>query len=89
MKPDFLHFHFDCQMQIQMQPQRSDESLSASGARTDAQVSNVLSVMKCKGPDSYELLNHSICSFLSSVIPFFSPAGRFIVSNPGSVQARK
>lgn len=46
-------------------------SLSASGAETDVQVSSAISVMKCKGTGSYELLNKTI--FHSSNIPFFSP----------------
>lgn len=59
-------------------------SLLASGAETDVRVSNAISVMKCKGAGSSELLNKAI--FHSSNIPFFSPTRLFILSNPGSEQ---
>lgn len=59
-------------------------SLLASGAETDVRVSNAISVMKCKGAGSSELLIEAI--FHSSNIPLFSPTRLFILSNPGSEQ---
>lgn len=65
MKPDFL---FPATWQLE---KKGSVSLSASGAKTDVQVSSAISLMKCKGAGIYELLNKTI--FHSSNIPFLAP----------------